>query len=58
MVFFFYENCRELEDKKKIQNLLALVGPDAGEVTYFHKEPPHRVSNFCYGIYDDTGDGP
>lgn len=35
---------RELEDKKKIQNLLALVGPDAGEVTYFHKEPPHRVS--------------
>ncbi|NP_001368866.1 coiled-coil domain-containing protein 77 isoform 3 [Mus musculus] len=34
---------RELEDKKKIQNLLALVGPDAGEVTYFHKEPPHRV---------------
>ncbi|XP_029391154.1 coiled-coil domain-containing protein 77 [Mus pahari] len=35
---------RELEDKKKIQNLLALVGPDAGEVTYFHKEPPHKVS--------------
>lgn len=34
---------RELEDKKKIQNLLALVGPDAGEVTYFHKEPPHRI---------------
>ncbi|XP_028616972.1 coiled-coil domain-containing protein 77 isoform X2 [Grammomys surdaster] len=35
---------RELEDKKKIQNLLALVGPDTGEVTYFHKEPPHKVS--------------
>ncbi|XP_045410645.1 coiled-coil domain-containing protein 77 isoform X3 [Lemur catta] len=35
---------RELEDKKKIQNLLALVGTDAGEVTYFYKEPPHKVS--------------
>ncbi|XP_075839042.1 coiled-coil domain-containing protein 77 [Microtus pennsylvanicus] len=35
---------RELEDKKKIQNLLALVGTDTGEVTYFHKEPPHKVS--------------
>ncbi|XP_040594475.1 coiled-coil domain-containing protein 77 isoform X2 [Mesocricetus auratus] len=35
---------RELEDKKKIQNLLALVGTDTGEVTYFCKEPPHKVS--------------
>ncbi|KAM9377718.1 coiled-coil domain-containing protein 77 isoform 1-T2 [Pholidichthys leucotaenia] len=35
---------RELEDRKKIQHLLALVGPDAGEITYFHKEPPHKVS--------------
>ncbi|XP_063449330.1 coiled-coil domain-containing protein 77 isoform X9 [Pan paniscus] len=35
---------RELEDKKKIQNLLALVGTDAGEVTYFCKEPPHKVT--------------
>ncbi|XP_006163281.1 coiled-coil domain-containing protein 77 [Tupaia chinensis] len=35
---------RELEDKKKIQNLLALVGTDTGEVTYFYKEPPHKVS--------------
>ncbi|KAH0512531.1 Coiled-coil domain-containing protein 77 [Microtus ochrogaster] len=34
---------RELEDKKKIQNLLALVGTDTGEVTYFYKEPPHKV---------------
>ncbi|XP_055973846.1 coiled-coil domain-containing protein 77 [Sorex fumeus] len=34
---------RELEDKKKIQNLLALVGTDTGEVTYFCKEPPHKV---------------
>ncbi|XP_047643806.1 coiled-coil domain-containing protein 77 isoform X1 [Phacochoerus africanus] len=35
---------RELEDKKKIQNLLALVGTDSGEVTYFYKEPPNKVS--------------
>ncbi|XP_010903445.4 coiled-coil domain-containing protein 77 isoform X2 [Esox lucius] len=34
---------RELEDRKKIQLLLALVGPDAGEITYFHREPPHKV---------------
>ncbi|XP_048191122.1 coiled-coil domain-containing protein 77 [Perognathus longimembris pacificus] len=35
---------RELEDKKKIQSLLALVGTDSGEVTYFYKEPPHKVT--------------
>ncbi|NWJ01328.1 CCD77 protein, partial [Crypturellus undulatus] len=35
---------RELEDRKRIQHLLALVGPDKGEVTYFHKEPPHKVT--------------
>ncbi|XP_031445719.1 coiled-coil domain-containing protein 77 [Phasianus colchicus] len=35
---------RELEDRKKIQHLLALVGTDVGEVTYFHKEPPHKVT--------------
>uniref|UniRef100_A0A8C7AK93 Coiled-coil domain containing 77 n=1 Tax=Neovison vison TaxID=452646 RepID=A0A8C7AK93_NEOVI len=35
---------REIEDKKKIQNLLALVGTDTGEVTYFYKEPPNKVS--------------
>lgn len=34
---------RELEDRKKIQHLLALVGPDMGEITYFHREPPHKV---------------
>ncbi|MED6267265.1 Coiled-coil domain-containing protein 77 [Characodon lateralis] len=34
---------RELEDRKKIQHLLALVGPDEGEITYFHQEPPHKV---------------
>uniref|UniRef100_A0A8B9GJV7 Uncharacterized protein n=1 Tax=Amazona collaria TaxID=241587 RepID=A0A8B9GJV7_9PSIT len=33
---------RELEDRKKIQYLLALVGTDKGEVMYFHKEPPHK----------------
>ncbi|NXN09685.1 CCD77 protein, partial [Indicator maculatus] len=36
---------RELEDRKKIQRLLALVGADIGEVTYFHKEPPHKASS-------------
>ncbi|XP_042325756.1 coiled-coil domain-containing protein 77 [Sceloporus undulatus] len=35
---------RELEDRKKIQHLLALVGTDNGEITYFHKEPPHKVT--------------
>ncbi|KAE8296474.1 Coiled-coil domain-containing protein 77 [Larimichthys crocea] len=35
---------RELEDRKKIQHLLALVGTDAGEITYFHREPPHKVT--------------
>ncbi|XP_029952282.1 coiled-coil domain-containing protein 77 [Salarias fasciatus] len=35
---------RELEDRKKIHHLLALVGPDAGEITYFHREPPHKVT--------------
>ncbi|NXC08321.1 CCD77 protein, partial [Orthonyx spaldingii] len=35
---------RELEDRKRIQQLLALVGTDEGDVTYFHKEPPHKAS--------------
>jgi hypothetical protein len=39
IVFVF----RELEDRKKIQHLLALVGPDTGEITYFHRDPPHKV---------------
>ncbi|NXS11320.1 CCD77 protein, partial [Neodrepanis coruscans] len=34
---------RELGDRKKIQHLLALLGTDE-EVTYFHKEPPHKAS--------------
>ncbi|NXJ59686.1 CCD77 protein, partial [Rostratula benghalensis] len=36
---------RELEDRKKIQHLLTLVGTGKGEVTYFHKEPPHKASS-------------
>ncbi|NXF82779.1 CCD77 protein, partial [Sclerurus mexicanus] len=35
---------RELEDRKKIQHLLGLMGTD-DEVTYFHKEPPHKASS-------------
>ncbi|XP_068133785.1 coiled-coil domain-containing protein 77 isoform X2 [Hyperolius riggenbachi] len=35
---------RELEDRKKIQQLLALVGTCSGEITYFHKEPPNKVT--------------
>ncbi|NWV47112.1 CCD77 protein, partial [Daphoenositta chrysoptera] len=36
---------RELEDRKRIQQLLSLLGTDDGEVTYFHKEPPHKASS-------------
>ena len=50
----FCENCRELEDKRKIQNLLALVGTDIREVTYFYKEPPHKVSDLRYDIVNVT----
>ncbi|NXT63284.1 CCD77 protein, partial [Chaetops frenatus] len=50
---------RELEDRKKIQQLLTILGTDDGEVTYFHLEPPHKarsvlqvhwktLSYFCY----------
>ncbi|XP_062346976.1 coiled-coil domain-containing protein 77 isoform X2 [Cinclus cinclus] len=35
---------REMEDRKKIQQLLSVLGRDEGEVTYFHKEPPHKVT--------------
>ncbi|KAG8438494.1 hypothetical protein GDO86_004892 [Hymenochirus boettgeri] len=35
---------RELEDRKKIQKLLALVGSNEGDVTYFYKEPPNKVT--------------
>ncbi|NWS97401.1 CCD77 protein, partial [Mionectes macconnelli] len=36
---------RELEDRKKIQHLLTVMGADE-EVTYFHKEPPHKANIF------------
>ncbi|KAM6090082.1 coiled-coil domain-containing protein 77 isoform 5-T6 [Theristicus caerulescens] len=45
---------RELEDRKKIQHLLALVGTDTGEVTYFHKEPPHKVEALQAQIEEQT----
>ncbi|KAM9807523.1 coiled-coil domain-containing protein 77 [Neosynchiropus ocellatus] len=35
---------RELEDRRKIQHLITLISPDAGDVTYFHREPPHKVT--------------
>ncbi|NXU62828.1 CCD77 protein, partial [Horornis vulcanius] len=34
---------RELEDRRKIQQLLAILGTNKGEATYFHKEPPHKA---------------
>uniref|UniRef100_A0A8C5UBR9 Coiled-coil domain containing 77 n=1 Tax=Malurus cyaneus samueli TaxID=2593467 RepID=A0A8C5UBR9_9PASS len=37
---------RELEDRKRIQQLLALVGTDE-EVTYFRKEPAQKASSIC-----------
>ncbi|MBN3305247.1 CCD77 protein, partial [Amia calva] len=33
---------RELGDRKKIQRLLLLIGPDTGEIVYLHKELPHK----------------
>ncbi|XP_058047609.1 coiled-coil domain-containing protein 77 [Ahaetulla prasina] len=35
---------RELDDRKKIQHLLALLGTDEGEITYFHQEPPNKAT--------------
>ncbi|KAI5100383.1 coiled-coil domain-containing protein 77 isoform X1 [Silurus meridionalis] len=45
---------KELEDRKKIQHLLALVGPDAGEITYFHREPPHKVEALQAQLEEQT----
>ncbi|XP_063114646.1 coiled-coil domain-containing protein 77 isoform X3 [Cavia porcellus] len=45
---------RELEDKKKIQSLLALVGTDTKEVTYFYKEPPHKVEALQAQLEEQT----
>ena len=39
----FLLQIRELEDKKKIQQLLALSGTPDSEITYFHKEPPAKA---------------
>ncbi|XP_029614064.1 coiled-coil domain-containing protein 77 [Salmo trutta] len=35
---------REQEDSKRIQHLLALVGPDIGGITYFHSDPSYKVT--------------
>ncbi|XP_078678168.1 coiled-coil domain-containing protein 77-like [Branchiostoma floridae x Branchiostoma belcheri] len=35
---------RELEDRKRIQHLLSLSGPETGDITYFHREPPAKVT--------------
>ncbi|XP_007503855.1 coiled-coil domain-containing protein 77 isoform X2 [Monodelphis domestica] len=35
---------KELEDRKRIQHLLTLVGTASREVTYFYKEPIHKVT--------------
>lgn len=34
---------RELEDRKTMQHLLNIAGPNVAECSYFHKEPPHIV---------------
>ena len=34
---------RELDDKKKIQQLLSLSGTPDNEITYFMKEPPAKA---------------
>ncbi|XP_078482082.1 coiled-coil domain-containing protein 77 [Ciona intestinalis] len=34
---------REVGDRKRIQHLLALAGPAAAEVSYFHKDPPSKI---------------
>ncbi|NWI58985.1 CCD77 protein, partial [Calyptomena viridis] len=46
---------RELEDRAKIQHLLALMGTDK-EVTYFHKEPPHKASSIFLPAEAREGD--
>lgn len=34
---------RELEDRKTMQHLLNIAGPNVAECSYFHKEPPNVV---------------
>ncbi|ETE71962.1 Coiled-coil domain-containing protein 77, partial [Ophiophagus hannah] len=45
---------RELEDRKKIQHLLALLGTDNGEITYFHQEPPNKVESLQAQLQEQT----
>ncbi|XP_076810464.1 coiled-coil domain-containing protein 77-like [Clavelina lepadiformis] len=35
---------REVGDRKRIQQLIAIAGPAAAEVSYFHKEPPAKIN--------------
>uniref|UniRef100_A0A8D2PJ06 Coiled-coil domain containing 77 n=1 Tax=Zosterops lateralis melanops TaxID=1220523 RepID=A0A8D2PJ06_ZOSLA len=48
---------RELEDRKKMQQLLAMLGANKGEVTYFHKEPPHKAIGTEKGTSKPTAKG-
>lgn len=34
---------RDVENQKRIQHLLAIAGPAASEISYFHKDPPAKV---------------
>lgn len=34
---------RDVENQKRIQHLLAIAGPAASEVSYFHKDPPAKI---------------
>ncbi|XP_077971528.1 coiled-coil domain-containing protein 77-like [Styela clava] len=34
---------RDVENQKRIQHLLAIAGPSASEVSYFHKDPPAKI---------------
>ncbi|NXS16121.1 CCD77 protein, partial [Mystacornis crossleyi] len=49
---------RELEDRKRIQQLLSLLGTDDVEVTYFHKEPPHKAIGKARNTSKSKGEKP
>lgn len=34
---------RDVENQKRIQHLLAIAGPAASEVSYFHRDPPAKI---------------
>lgn len=42
-IILCWSQIRELEDKKKIQQLLSLGNGVDGEITYFMKEPPAKA---------------